>query len=190
MKKCQGIIQKVFGRINMKNISSKAWPMLAVSDMQKSRHFYEKVMEQEVESVSGDVHTNYKSGFTLQCEYDALVGGREDFAPHPTGARLEMKAKSNNFQIYFEIEDLNYWRKKLKAVEDLEIIHDFVEYNWGQRVMRFYDPDGHIIELREAMEVVIRRHITEEYEQGRTVEELADHFAESVENIRRILRGE
>ena len=28
---------------------------------------------------------------------------------------------------------------------------------WGQRVLRVYDPDGHVIEIGEAMEMVVRR---------------------------------
>ena len=31
------------------------------------------------------------------------------------------------------------------------------EHRWGQRVVRFYDPDGHIIEVGEEMTVVARR---------------------------------
>ncbi len=32
-----------------------------------------------------------------------------------------------------------------------------MEHSWGQRVIRFYDLDGHLIEVGESMAMVIRR---------------------------------
>ena len=40
---------------------------------------------------------------------------------------------------------------------------------WGQRVVRFYDPDGHIIEVGEKLDAVISRFM----EQGLSTEETA-----------------
>ena len=40
---------------------------------------------------------------------------------------------------------------------DVELIHDLHEHSWGQRVVRFYDFDGHIIEVGEHMGDVARR---------------------------------
>jgi len=165
------------------NISSRAWILLAVSDMQRARNFYEKVMEQEIDSVSGDLHVVYKSGIALQYDYAGLVAGGKAFAPHPTGAKLTMKTKPNNFQIAFEVEDLDYWSAKIKAVEGIEIIHDVAEYHWGQRAIRFYDFDGHIIEFGEDLKIVVKRFL----EQGLTVEKVAELFGDSVENIKQLL---
>ena len=41
--------------------------------------------------------------------------------------------------------------------------------NWGQRVVRFYDPDKHIIEVRENMKVVCKRFL----DSGMTPEQVA-----------------
>ena len=30
---------------------------------------------------------------------------------------------------------------------NITYVHDVVEYGWGQRVVRFYDPDGNLIEV-------------------------------------------
>ena len=51
----------------------------------------------------------------------------------------------------------------------MEFIHGIKEQPWGQRVMRFYDPDMHIIEVGESMESVARRFLRK----GLSVEETA-----------------
>lgn len=44
-----------------------------------------------------------------------------------------------------------------------------VDQPWGQRVIRFYDPDGHIVGLGESMRCVVVRFLR----QGMSVEEAA-----------------
>ena len=46
---------------------------------------------------------------------------------------------------------------KLKQYPDIEYLGDVIEHSWGQRVIRFYDLDGHIIEVGEDMKMVIKR---------------------------------
>ena len=54
------------------------------------------------------------------------------------------------------------------------------EYPWGQRVLRFYDPDGHIIELGEAMSTVVLRFL----DQGMSEEEVCVRSQHPMEFIR------
>ena len=39
----------------------------------------------------------------------------------------------------------------------MELVHAPLEHRWGQRVVRLYDPDRHVIEVGEAMSDVCRR---------------------------------
>ena len=39
--------------------------------------------------------------------------------------------------------------------------HKLIEHPWGQRVIRFYDPDGYIIEAAEKPDDVIARFVTQ-----------------------------
>ena len=40
---------------------------------------------------------------------------------------------------------------------DIRRLGDVVEHGWGQRTVRLYDPDGHLIEEGEDMGMVVRR---------------------------------
>lgn len=56
----------------------------------------------------------------------------------------------------------------LKSFE-ISYVHELFEHRWGQRVVRFYDPDKHIIEVGEKMDAVILRFMN----QGLSVEDIA-----------------
>ena len=60
---------------------------------------------------------------------------------------------------------------KLKKC-DVEYVHPIVEHSWGQRVVRFYDPDKHIIEVGENMKIVCKRFLNS----GMTPEQVAERM--------------
>ena len=144
--------------------------LISVSDMERAKDFYERVMEQKVEMDLG-THVSFEGGIALQSDYEALVG-----------VKLEARERPNNFQLYFEVEDLEHWEKKLKSTEGIEFIHGSKEYPWGQRVMRFYDPDKYIVEVSESMESVAKRFLA----QGLSVEETAERIMYPVEFVKQL----
>ncbi|WP_394926630.1 VOC family protein [uncultured Robinsoniella sp.] len=119
--------------------------LIAVQNMEKSRYFYETVMEQKVTMDLG-AHVSFEGGLSLQNNYEELVG-----------AELIPLCKENNFQLYFETDDLDKWYEKIKMLPEIEFLHGIKEYPWGQRVMRFYDYEQHIVEAAESMESVVKR---------------------------------
>lgn len=60
------------------------------------------------------------------------------------------------------------WRTWLGA-RDVVYVRPPLEHRWGQRVVRLYDPDRHIIEVGENMKSVCRRF----RDQGMTPEQIA-----------------
>jgi hypothetical protein len=72
------------------------------------------------------------------------------------GKTEEINVGGNNFEVYFETEDLKNLYNRL-VNEKVEIIHSVIEHSWGQRGFRVRDPDGHIVEVSESMESVVRR---------------------------------
>ena len=54
----------------------------------------------------------------------------------------------------------------------MEYVHPVIEHSWGQRVVRFYDPDKHIIEVGENMQAVTRRFLAN----GMTPEQVAQRM--------------
>lgn len=77
--------------------------------------------------------------------------------------------KNNACELYFEEDYMEEFMNKLEKREDIEYVHTLKEHSWGQKVIRFYDLDGHIIEVGENMTAVVKRF----FENGLSIEETA-----------------
>ena len=145
--------------------------LLAVENMAVSKQFYTDILHQEIIIDLGTYVTF--NGFNLLRGYAEFIGLQ-------AGSE---KYRTTNFELYFEVEDLEATRKELKKNKDLKWVHDVKEYPWGQNVIRIYDPDMHIIEISEPMSVVVKRFL----EQGRSVEEVAELTMFPVEFVKQLL---
>lgn len=91
--------------------------------------------------------------------------------------------KANNAEVYFEEEHFDQFVETLKEFE-IEYIHPVKEHSWGQRAVRFYDPDQHIIEVGETMKAVCRRFL----DGGMTPEQVAERMDVPMKFINGCLR--
>ena len=125
-------------------------PLYVVDDLDTSRHFYEELLHQKVQFNFG-VNISYEGNFAihLKSHYQSLLG---EAAEYPVTKR------AHNGEMYFETDEIDAIYQQLHET-GVEFIHEIREQPWAQRVMRFYDPDGHIVEIGELMDaVVIRLH--------------------------------
>ena len=74
-------------------------------------------------------------------------------------------------EIYFEEDDFDAFAEKLSRL-DIHYVHPIKEHAWGQRVVRFFDPDGHIIEVGENIKTVCRRFL----DSGMSPEQVAERM--------------
>lgn len=118
---------------------------ISVEDINESRKFYEDLFGLEVYQDYG-INITFSCGLALQQDFDWLTGLEKD----------SVLKKSNNMELYFEEDDFDGFIDKLKTYNDIEYVSDVIRHNWGQRVIRFYDPNGHIIEVGESMKMVVK----------------------------------
>ena len=116
-----------------------------VKDLAVSKAFYEGAL-----------------GLKIEREFDTIVFFENHFVLHDAGAiqRTVFGGESlprtregaDNLLIYLETDDL---AAALAGVQQagMHLIHGIQKQDWGQRVFRFYDPDGHIVEIGESMHV-------------------------------------
>ena len=83
----------------------------------------------------GDFSIHLKEHFKSLIEGEEIVPGR------------------NNFELYFEEDNPEPIIARLKAYGS-HFVHELREQPWRQRVVRFHDPDGNMIEIGESMEHV------------------------------------
>ena len=60
--------------------------------------------------------------------------------------------KSNSCELYFEDNDIEVFVEKLERLyPNIQYVNRLMTHSWGQRVVRFYDLDGNLIEVRTHM---------------------------------------
>ncbi|MDD4508628.1 MAG: VOC family protein [Eubacteriaceae bacterium] len=146
-------------------------PLLVVKDIDHSVAFYKEVLGLEVILDFG-ANKTLTGGLVLQTleTWQEFIGS----------GGIAFGAK--DAEIYFEEDDFDAFAKKLKAC-DIVVVHPVKEHAWGQRVVRFYDPDRHIIEVGENMEAVCRRFV----DNGMTPEQAAQRMDVPVDYVNRCL---
>lgn len=93
-------------------------------------------------------------------------------------AGKDVNLHNNAIELVFEEVDFDIFLNHIKKF-DIVYVHDMIEHSWGQRVIRFYDPDYHIIEVGESMEVVVKRFKNT----GMTDEQVAERMHVSLEYV-------
>ncbi|QZY56440.1 VOC family protein [Crassaminicella profunda] len=149
-------------------------PLIVVNNMHVARNFYENILNQKVK---------YDFGENVMYEGDFAIQLKSHFANMITINQGDIAIKPNNFELYFEEENIDSFIERLKNTNGLKYIHNLIEHPWGQKVIRFYDPDMHIIEVGESMESVVKRFLS----QGLSVEETAKRTQHPIEFVRKCL---
>ena len=114
--------------------------LIVVKDIEKSRKLYHDLFGIEL------VHDNdgnmiLTEGLVLQDEkiWKSFLG--RDIIP-----------KSNSCELYFEEQDIESFVEKLERLyPNVEYVNRLMTHSWGQRVIRFYDLDGNLIEVGTPM---------------------------------------
>ena len=60
----------------------------------------------------------------------------------------EIVPENNAGELYFEERDIEAFAERLeKLYPDTKYVNRLMTHSWGQKVIRFYDPDGNLIEV-------------------------------------------
>ena len=110
--------------------------LIVVKDIEKSRKFYHDLFGIDL-VLDNDGNMILTEGLVLQDEKIWKSFLDRDIVP-----------KSNSCELYFEEQDIESFVEKLeKQYPDIEYVNRLMTHSWGQRVIRFYDLDGNLIEV-------------------------------------------
>ncbi len=114
--------------------------LIVVKDIEKSRKFYHDLFDIDL-VLDNDGNMILTEELVIQDEkiWKSFLG--KDIVP-----------KSNSCELYFEEQDIEAFIEKLeKLYPDIEYVNRLMTHSWGQRVIRFYDLDGNLIEVGTPM---------------------------------------
>lgn len=110
--------------------------LIVVKDIEKSKDFYRELFGL-IPIADHDGNVILTEGVVLQ---DATIW--RDFI------KRDIVAENNATELYFEESDIESFVEKLENYkEPIEYVNRLMEHSWGQRVVRFYDLDGNLIEV-------------------------------------------
>lgn len=146
-----------------------------VKNIEVSKKFYREVLEQAIEYDFGK-NVIFKGGITLwEINPDHII-------PSELGLTSTADEKINRFEFYFETEEIDSVFEKLKE-NGVELLHSLHEEPWGQRTVRFFDPDRHLIEVGETLETFVKRL----YREGMTTEQVSNKTSIPLDTIRELI---
>jgi len=148
-------------------------PLIVVKDMERSKKFYKDVLGLRIIADFG-TNVTLTGGVCLQT-YDTWKGFIDTD---------NITFGANCGELYFEEEDFDAFAEKLEMFDGIKYVHSVKEHRWGQRVVRFYDEDMHIIEVGESLETVCRRF----KKSGMTEEEIAVRMDIPLKMVNSLLR--
>ena len=110
--------------------------LIVVKDIERARQFYHDLFGLELLLDNGG-NMILSDGLVLQEEkYWTQFLGRE------------IIPENNSCELYFEEADIEAFIEKLESVyPEVRYVNRLMTHSWGQRVIRFYDPDGNLIEV-------------------------------------------
>ena len=110
--------------------------LIVVKDIEKSRKFYHDLFGIDL-VLDNDGNMILTEGLVLQDEKIWKSFLDRDIVP-----------KSNSCELYFEEQDIEAFVEKLERLYPaIEYVNHLMTHSWGQRVIRFYDLDGNLIEV-------------------------------------------
>ena len=114
--------------------------LIVVKDIEKSKQFYHDLFGLNV-VLDNDGNMILTEGLVLQEEkiWRNFLG-------------KEIVSESNTCELYFEERDIEAFVQKLeKLYPSVQYVNRLMTDSWGQKVVRFYDLDGNLIEVGTPM---------------------------------------
>ncbi|MCI8299640.1 MAG: glyoxalase [Lachnospiraceae bacterium] len=114
--------------------------LIVTEDIERSKKFYKDLFGLEV-ILDNDGNVILTEGLVLQDKniWRSFIG-------------TEVVFKNNASELYFEERDIEEFVQKLDEYDmPVVYVNRLMEHSWGQKVVRFYDPDGNLIEVGTPM---------------------------------------
>lgn len=110
--------------------------LIVVNDIERSKKFYRDLFNLEM-VLDNDGNMILTQGLVLQ---DKKIW--QDFL------NKDIIPKNNSCELYFEERNIEAFVEKLEHLyPSIQYVNKLMTHSWGQKIVRFYDLDGNLIEV-------------------------------------------
>lgn len=117
-------------KMKLKNI------LIVVDNIEKSKQFYHDLFGLDM-VLDNDGNMILTEGLVLQDKkiWENFLG-------------KDIVSKNNSCELYFEEQNIEAFVEKLETLyPSIQYVNQLMTHSWGQKVIRFYDLDGNLIEV-------------------------------------------
>jgi len=114
--------------------------LIVVKDIEKSKRFYHELFGLDM-ILDSDGNMILTEGLVLQDEkiWKQFLG-------------KDVISENNSCELYFEEHNIETFVEKLERLyPSIQYVNKLMTHSWGQKVVRFYDLDGNLIEVGTPM---------------------------------------
>ena len=110
--------------------------LIVVEDIEKSKKFYEDLFGLKlITDNDGNMVFTEKLALQQKSYWEKFLG-------------KDVIIESNSAELYFEEENIEDFIQKLETLyPQIKYVNKLMTHTWGQKVIRFYDLDGNLIEV-------------------------------------------
>ena len=114
--------------------------LIVVEDIEKSKKFYHDLFGLDV-ILDNEENVILTEGLVLQ-----------EKTIWKNFLERAIISESNSCELYFEEKNIEAFVEKLdKLYPDIKFVNRLMMHSWGQKIVRFYDLDGNLIEVGTPM---------------------------------------
>ena len=110
--------------------------LIVVKDIERSRQFYQDLFGLDM-ILDNNGNMILTEGLVLQDEkyWKEFLGKK-------------IISENNSCELYFEERDIESFVERLESYyPEVKYVNKLMTHSWGQKIIRFYDPDGNLIEV-------------------------------------------
>jgi len=122
--------------------------VIIAKDIELLKSFYSEILHLEIELDFGAC-VGFKGGFSLWQLSES----------YPISKHLGYtysNSKNQNLELCFETDEFEHALENILK-HNLKLLHNVTKEPWGQKTIRFYDPEDNLIEVGESMTCFVKR---------------------------------
>lgn len=147
--------------------------VIITKDFDKMKVFYQEILQQEIEVDFGSC-VGFKNGISLWKLSEEYIIAKKL-------GKIYDASGNKNLEICFETDDFEEVVSNL-VKHNLKYLHETIEERWGQKTIRFYDPENNLVEIGETIPCFVKRFRN----QGMSAEEVSKKTSVPIQMVKEI----
>lgn len=149
--------------------------VIITRNFDRMKDFYAKILQQKIKLDFGEC-ISFDCGLSIWKLNEQLTAAKQlGYTYHHYG--------NKNMELCFETDHFEEIAEEISE-HNVNYLHKITEEPWGQKTIRFFDPENNLVELGESIPCFVKRF----YNDGMSIEEVSEKTSVPQEMVKEIIR--